>query len=269
MIEQVPFLPVSLDGEYMQNNMIRTTAILKDKNDPSRGYQGFQPEGVGNPVEIFKRVESMSYNTQIFGNAALTFHLLKGLDLKTQVGVDYHNGRSQGYTPFKPHQIIDMSANGSASASNSSSLYWQEETYLTYIKDFNKHHLNAMAGASWQARKYTYFGASDSKFMDDYYGFYNLGAGTEKPSVGSDYDKWAMNSYFLRLAYNYNNTYMATVTGRYDGSSKFGENNKYAFFPSVGLGWLVSNEKFLENNKTISKLKLHTPLYHILTYRHH
>lgn len=258
MIEQVPFLPVSLNGEYMQNNMIRTTAILKDKNDPSRGYQGFQPEGVGNPVEIFKRVESMSYNTQIFGNAALTFHLLKGLDLKTQVGVDYHNGRSQGYTPFKPHQIIDMSANGSASASNSSSLYWQEETYLTYIKDFDKHHLNAMAGASWQARKYTYFGASDSKFMDDYYGFYNLGAGTEKPSVGSDYDKWAMNSYFLRLAYNYNNTYMATVTGRYDGSSKFGENNKYAFFPSVGLGWLASNEKFLENNKTISKLKLHT-----------
>jgi hypothetical protein len=67
-----------------------------------------------------------------------------------------------------------------------------------------------------------------------------------------------MNSYFLRLAYNYNNTYMATVTGRYDGSSKFGQNNKYAFFPSVGLGWLASNESFLKDIETISKLKLHT-----------
>ena len=67
-----------------------------------------------------------------------------------------------------------------------------------------------------------------------------------------------MNSYFLRVAYNYDDTYLATVTARYDGSSKFGENNKYAFFPSVGLGWLASNEPFLRDNKTISKLKLHT-----------
>lgn len=258
MIEQVPFLPVMLNGEYMQNNMIETTGILKDKNNPNSGYQTYSPEGVGNPVEILKRVKSMSYNTQIFGNAALTFHLLKGLDLKTQLGVDYHNGRSQNYTPFTPHQIIDMNANGEASAGNSNALYWQEETYLTYLKDFGKHHLNAMAGASWQARTYTYFGGTDTKFTDDFYEFYNFGHGTEKPSVSSDYDKWAMNSYFLRAAYNYDNTYMATVTGRYDGSSKFGQNNKYAFFPSVGLGWMVSNEKFLRNNNTVSKLKLHT-----------
>lgn len=258
MIEQVPFLPVQLNGEYMQNNMIGTTGILKDKNNPNSGLQTYQPEGVGNPVEILKRVKSMSYNTQVFGNAALTFHLMKGLDLKTQLGIDYHNGRSQSYTPFTPHQIIDMSSNGQASAGNSNALYWQEETYLTYLKDFGKHHLNAMAGASWQARTYNYFGGTDTKFIDDYYEFYNFGKGTEKPSVSSDYDKWQMNSYFLRLAYNYDNTYMATVTGRYDGSSKFGKDNKYAFFPSVGLGWLASNEKFLRDNNTISKLKLHT-----------
>ena len=258
MIEQVPFLPIQLNGEYMQNNMIGTTGILKDKDDPNSGLQTYQPEGVGNPVEMLKRVKSMSYNTQVFGNAALTFHLMQGLDLKTQLGIDYHNGRNQSYTPFTPHQIIDMSANGQASAGNSNSLYWQEETYLTYLKDFGKHHLNAMAGASWQARTYNYFGGSDTKFIDDYYEFYNFGKGTEKPSVSSDYDKWQMNSYFLRLAYNYDNTYMATVTGRYDGSSKFGQDNKYAFFPSVGLGWLASNEKFLRDNNTISKLKLHT-----------
>ena len=259
MIEQLPWLPVQLNGEYIQNNMINTTAILKDKDNPNSGYQTFSPEGVANPVELLERVQAIQYKTQIFGNAALTFHLAKGLDLRTQLGIDYHNNRSKNYTPFQPHQLIDQGASqGYASASNSNSLYWQEETYLTYVNDFGKHHLNAMAGASWQARKYDYFGASDNTFTDDYYGYYNLGSGTLKPSVGSDYDKWAMNSYFLRLAYNYNNTYMATVTGRYDGSSKFGENNKYAFFPSVGLGWLVSNESFMKDIETISKLKLHT-----------
>ena len=259
MIEQLPWLPVQLNGEYVQNNMINTTGILKDKDNPNSGYQTFSPEGVANPVELLERVQVIQYKTQIFGNAALTFHLAKGLDLRTQLGIDYHNNRSKGYTPFQPHQLIDQGASqGAASAGNSNSLYWQEETYLTYVNDFGKHHLNAMAGASWQARKYDYFGASDNTFTDDYYGYYNLGSGTLKPSVGSDYDKWAMNSYFLRLAYNYNNTYMATVTGRYDGSSKFGQNNKYAFFPSVGLGWLASNERFLKDIETISKLKLHT-----------
>ena len=259
MIEQLPWLPVQLNGEYVQNNMINTTGILKDKDNPNSGYQTLSPEGVANPVELLERVQVIQYKTQIFGNAALTFHLAKGLDLRTQLGIDYHNNRSKGYTPFQPHQLIDQGASqGAASAGNSNSLYWQEETYLTYVNDFGKHHLNAMAGASWQARKYDYFGASDNTFTDDYYGYYNLGSGTLKPSVGSDYDKWAMNSYFLRLAYNYNNTYMATVTGRYDGSSKFGQNNKYAFFPSVGLGWLASNESFLKDIETISKLKLHT-----------
>lgn len=258
MIEQLPFLPVKYDGVYMQNNDILTTAILNDKNDPNSGYQNFSPEGVGNPVELLERIKEMSYNTQIFGNAALTFHLMEGLELKTQLGIDYHNNRANSYVPFTPRPMINQNSEGYASASNSNTLYWQEETYLTWLKNFDKHHINAMAGMSWQAREYTSFSASDSKFVDDYYGIYNLGSGTNRPSVGSDYDKWAMNSYFLRVAYNYDDTYLATVTARYDGSSKFGQNNKYAFFPSVGLGWMASNEAFLRDNKTISKLKLHT-----------
>lgn len=258
MVEQLPFLPVMLDGEYTQTNIIQSSNIPIDKNNPSAGLQGFSPEGMGNPVELLERIRAMRYRTQVFGNAAFTFHLMKGLDLKTQFGVDYHNDRNSDYTPFTPHSIINHNPEGSASASNSNSLYWQEETYLTYVTDFGAHHLNAMAGLSWQQYNYTYFSASDSKFIDDFYGYYNLGNGLNRPSVGSNYDKWAMNSYFLRLAYSYDNTYMATITGRYDGSSKFGMNNKYAFFPSLGLGWLVSNEDFLKNNRTISKLKLHT-----------
>lgn len=67
-----------------------------------------------------------------------------------------------------------------------------------------------------------------------------------------------LNSYFLRGVYSYDNKYMATVTGRWDGSSKFGANNKYSFFPSIGLGWMISNEDFMKGNPVISKLKPHT-----------
>ncbi|MCS2606276.1 TonB-dependent receptor [Parabacteroides distasonis] len=67
-----------------------------------------------------------------------------------------------------------------------------------------------------------------------------------------------MNSYFLRFAYTFKDRYSATVTGRYDGSSKFGDNNKYAFFPSAGLAWNITQEDFMGDQNTISNLKLHT-----------
>lgn len=261
MVEQLPFLPVRLpNGQYAQTNDIKTTAIPIDKNNPGGTTQGFQPEGVGNPVELLERMEAMQYRTQVFGNAALTFHLTKDLELKTQFGVDYHNNRAVNYTPFTPRPLINQNSEGTASASQSSTFYWQEETYLTYKKLIGNHSLNAMAGMSWQENIYNYFSASDSKYVDDYFGFYNMGRGTNRPTVGSDYDKWAMNSYFFRAAYSYDRKYMATLTGRYDGSSKFGPNNKYGFFPSLGLGWLISNESFMQNVHGISRLKLHSSI---------
>nr|WP_255419830.1 SusC/RagA family TonB-linked outer membrane protein [Parabacteroides sp. AF48-14] len=110
MLEQLPFLPVKLDGEYTQTNIIRTTAILNDKDNPNSGTQGFSPEPVGNPVELLKNMYAMQYRTKIFGNAALTFHLLKGLDLKTQFGVDYQNSRDANYTPFTPRPMINQNS---------------------------------------------------------------------------------------------------------------------------------------------------------------
>ena len=259
MVELLPFLPVMLDGVYAQTNSFSTSAIYRDQNNPNpSAMQGFSPEGVGNPVELLKRMQARQYRTQIFGNAALTFHLAEGLDLKTQFGIDYHNNRNANYTPFTPRPLINQSSTGRAEGNNSNTLYWQEETYLTYNKLFGPHSVNAMGGISWQERGYTYFSAVGSNFSDDFYGYYNLGKGSDRPSVGNDHDKWTMNSYFARVAYSYDNKYMATVTSRWDGSSKFGSNNKYSWFPSIGLGWLVSNEDFLVDHPVISRLKPHT-----------
>jgi TonB-linked SusC/RagA family outer membrane protein len=239
MIEFVPFMPVTLNGEWTNSATITDNLGL---------------EGLANPVHIITAQERTRLRTQIFGNAALTFHLLPGLDLKTQLGIDNHANKSPY---FSPTGLLNISFEDNyASIEDQSTFYWQEETYLTYNKQWSKHRLNLMAGLSWQERVYRSDYAYTINF-DDFFGTNNLGAGTRPGKPNSYYEQWTMNSYFLRGAYTYNDKYMATVTERIDGSSKFGKNNKYAFFPSVGLGWLVSNESFLKDNALISLLKLH------------
>lgn len=244
MIEMLPWLPVrDKNGNY-------TTSTSSSIGD----VLGF--EGMSNPVMILDLQKRMRYNTQIFGNAAFTFHLMDGLDLKTQLGIDNHNRTYRGYSSISLNNI--SMPNGWADYQNWNSLYWQEETYLTYNKAFGDHRINAMAGLSWQERTQKWNRSYTSGFSDDFFEDNNMSAGTTPSSPESSYSRWAMNSYFLRLAYTYKDRYSATVTGRIDGSSKFGENNKYAFFPSAGLAWNISQEDFLSDNEAISNLKLHT-----------
>ena len=244
MIEMVPWMPIrDKNGKY-------TTSTSSSIGD----VLGF--EGMSNPVMILDMQKRMRYNTQVFGNAALTFHLAEGLDLKTQLGLDHHNKTYRGYSSIDLNNI--SMPNGWAEYQNWNTLYWQEETYLTYNKVFGDHRINAMAGLSWQERVQKWNKARTEGFSDDFFEDNNMSAGTTPASPESSYDRWAMNSYFLRFAYTYKDRYSATVTGRVDGSSKFGENNKYAFFPSAGLAWNISQEDFMQDQSTISNLKLHT-----------
>ena len=243
IIEMLPWLPVKYDGEWTSSNT------------PQGMPMNF--EGMANPVHVLDTQKRMTYNTKIFGNAALTFHLAEGLDLKTQFGMDA-NFRSLRY--YSPSDLTNLSKDqqGVAERWHRSTLYWQEETYLTYNKTFGDHRINAMAGLSWQERRYDYDRMYTKTFSSDFFQDFNMGAGTVPSAPNSSWERWAMNSYFLRLMYNYKDRYSITATGRYDGSSKFGDSNKYAFFPSVGLAWNASRENFLIDNPTISNLKLHT-----------
>lgn len=244
MIEMLPWYPVfDKNGQYTNSSSSTVSEKL-----------GF--EGMANPVSILDLQKRMRYNTQIFGNAALTFHLADGLDLKTQLGIDSHRKIYKGYSSISLNNI--SRPNGWAEINNTNTLYWQEETYLTYNKQFDKHRINGMAGLSWQARTYDNDRSRTTGFFDDFYEYNNLGIGITPDPSTSAWNRWAMNSYFLRAAYSYDDRYSATVTGRYDGSSKFGKNNKYAFFPSVGLAWNISNEDFLKGSESVSNMKLHT-----------
>lgn len=223
----------------------------------SNSTSDFSLEAMSNPVQTLLTQQRNRYKTQVFGNAALTFHLAKGLDLKTQFGVDAHINRDRDYTPSTLLNL-GYDQQGEARLYDKDILYWQEETYLTYMNNWGKHRLNAMAGLSWQQRTVRDNETKVQGFADDFFGFDNIGAGSNPQAPTSSYAQWAMNSYFLRGSYTYNDRYMATVTARIDGSSKFGKNNKYAFFPSVGLGWLISNEDFMKDISFIDQLKLHT-----------
>jgi len=214
-------------------------------------------EAMSNPVHELTTRKMNRFKTKIFGNASLTFHLLEGLDLKTQIGIDANQNKDKN---FSPNDLINISSpNGNADMSSVDNIYWQEETFLTYNKVYKKHRINALAGLSWSQLTASSFSTGNvSGFATNFFGYDNLGAGTTPSAPGSNWSRWAMNSYFLRGGYTYNDKYLATVTARVDGSSRFGLNNHYGYFPSAALGWLISNEEFLKNTKWLNSLKLHT-----------
>lgn len=242
MIEMMPFMPVQFpDGTWSNSTSISDNMRI---------------ENISNPVHALTTTKQMRYRTQIFGNAFLKFHLYPGLELMTQLGVDSHLNR---YKDFFPADLRGLSSFplGEVNLEEAESLYWQEETYLTYKNNFKKHRINVMGGLSWQGRTRRNSKIISKGFTDDFFGFDNIGVGTQPGIPTSAYDAWTMNSYFVRLGYTYNDRYLATFTARMDGSSRFGDNNKYAFFPSAGLGWVVSNEDFMKNLTSINNLKLH------------
>ena len=243
MIEMVPWMPVQYNGKYTSTNT------------PEGMPMDF--EAMSNPVHILKTYKNMNYNTKVFGNAALTFHIIEGLDLKTQFGVD---ANFKTLHKYMPSDLVNLAydQHGRAERYHANTLYWQEETYLTYNKTIGEHRINAMAGLSWQERKYDYSRMYTENFTTDFFEDFNMDAGTKPDAPETYWERWAMNSYFLRFAYTFKDRYSATITGRYDGSSKFGKNNKYAFFPSAGLAWNITQEDFMSDQNTISNLKLHT-----------
>lgn len=241
MIEMVPWMPVKFpDGKWSNSTTITDALGL---------------EGMANPVHVLETQERTRERTQIFGNTELTFHLAPGLDLQTRLGITKYQNNYRNYSPTDLSNIAFP--NGNAWIENQNTLFWQEETFLTYQNTFDKHRINGMVGLSWQERTYRWNRGETEGFADDFFGNNNMGVGTLPKNPTSGYTKWAMNSYFLRGSYTYDDKYSATITGRMDGSSRFGANNKYAFFPSAGLAWVISNEEFFTRN-IVNNMKLHS-----------
>jgi TonB-linked SusC/RagA family outer membrane protein len=238
MVEDFPFLPVKYEDGTFANN---------------RDY----PFAEGT-MSSAHRLSGRRYilNTQTtLGSAYTNIKFSDALEMRTALGVNIltqENDRSETRT-------LAINQNGTASKSMRKDTFWSLENYLTYSKVFaERHSFTGLLGISWQESNFSSMNASIQNFSTDYFLYNNLGAGSQLPRVGSSAAREALNSYFFRLNYILDEKYLFTATGRADGSSKFGDNNKYAFFPSAALAWRVSEEGFLKGNSTISNLKVRT-----------
>jgi TonB-linked SusC/RagA family outer membrane protein len=255
-------------SDRMSSDIMRNTseyfAILppyRYPNDPAvyGAYAGTWPTardfnvGENRPGATFMLDQDEGYYLQdeFTGALELNVQITPDLTFKTNLSVDTRNLASRWYSG-------DYQGRRSSDANGYHQLwqYWQNENYFNYNKKIGDHQITGLVGLSWSEDKYDYVTASASKFASNFYLWNNLGAGANPPTVGSDNTRGALNSYFARATYSYLSKYMLTATGRIDGSSKFGTNNKYAFFPSAGVAWRISQEGFMADSKKISNLKL-------------
>lgn len=239
--EGFPFLPVKYpNGEWAEN------------------WQYPGAEGGSNPVHILTDRKFIVNTQTTLGNAYVNVNLTRDLDFRSQLGVSVVTRGSNQYSGRTLDQI-SRDQNGTASVSNSRETYWSSENYFTYNKKVGENHsFTGLLGLSWQATNFFNISAASQNFSTDYFQYNNIGAGSQQNPGGSGTSGFAFNSYFGRINYTFRNKYLLTVTGRADGSSKFGTNHKYAFFPSAALAWRVSEEDFLRGNSLISNLKLRT-----------
>ena len=255
-------------NDRMSSDMMRNTseyfAILppyRYPNDPAiyGAYAGTWPTardfnvGENRPGSTFMLDQDEGYylDDEFTGALELTAQITPDLTFRTNLSVDNRNQTSRWYSG-------DYQGRRTADARGEHWLwqYWQSENYFNYNKTIGDHQVTGLIGLSWSENTYDYIDARAYKFSSNFYQWNNLAAGSNPPTVGSSNTRGALNSYFARATYGYLGKYMLTATGRVDGSSKFGTNNKYAFFPSVGVAWRISSEGFMADSKTISNLKL-------------
>lgn len=240
--EAIPLIPVKYpDGSWGSN----------------RDFPGAVQD---TPSRYLEEMVNETSNTQTIADLYLDFKITDELNFKSTLAVDANN-KKRNYYSGKDLIQFSKTAGGIATIETEKQIYWQNENYFNYNKEFNKsNRLNVMLGLSWQQRTVEQVTATAQNFSDDFYRWHNLKAGTVTiPSESEDFG-WAINSYFARINYSLKDRYLFTGTGRYDGSSKFGKNNKYAFFPSFAFAWRVTEERFLKSAHWLNNLKLRTSI---------
>ncbi|WP_159445151.1 SusC/RagA family TonB-linked outer membrane protein [Filimonas lacunae] len=237
-----PFFPVyNADGSLAISQQIKA-------NTPEDGALG------ENPVAIMKMT---TYNRNFFrnfGNAFLEFKLAKGLRFKTMLGGDYTGTNINYYTPSNVGAYRTAAPKpAAASATNAAVWNYITENTLTYSKTFGKHDINLLAGYSFQKENGDSTVVNGTNIPDD--NLQNISGATSFSATKSAYT-WSQLSYLSRLQYAFADRYLFTAAIRRDGSSRFGQNSKYGYFPSLTAGWIISKEYFMQGLSWLNLLKL-------------
>ncbi len=231
-----PILPVYVNKELGIYTQVNSPGIL-----------------ISNPVATATEMKRNNNTTRMLGDFSGEYEIVKDLKAKVLFGIDYFINKANRYIPSNIYQSNGIS---SAFISDASYTNWLNENTLTYTKTINSDHsFNLLAGATFQRNRDEGLSASSQGFVNNVLQYNNLGSGSVYTQPGSSATEWSIMSYLGRINYNYKGRYLFTASGRYDGSSRFGTNNKFAFFPSGAFAWRASEEDFIKNLNLFSNLK--------------
>ncbi len=212
-----------------------------------------------NPVRLLEDSKDNFYNyIRILGNVYADVKILNGLTFHSNYGVDYGNYNSRNFRKKYQSGYLVNDVN-KLTVSQSETTRQTFSNTLNYVKDVDKHHVDAVAGVEYYHQYDHDFWASIENFASEDLDYTYLNAGTGTKDNGGGAAEYALFSYFGKVNYAYNDRYLASFTLRRDGSSRFGNNNRYGVFPAFSLGWRISHEDFfskLISPAIVSDLKL-------------
>lgn len=210
---------------------------------------------IPNPIATAKEQIYNNATTRVLGDVYAEWKFLPDFKVKVSLGTDIMYLKGNHYTPSTIYQSMGTAT---ARVNTNRSINWLNENILTWDKTFNDiHTFNVLGGFTIQRNNLEMVEAASKDFVNDVMTYNNLGAGATYLQPKSKAEQWSLMSYLARINYGLYDKYLFSVNARIDGSSRFGNNNKYGFFPSGSAAWRLSEEEFMESTKSvISNLKI-------------
>ncbi|MBP5488319.1 MAG: SusC/RagA family TonB-linked outer membrane protein [Bacteroidales bacterium] len=248
-------------GIFRQAFYHNPTEPIYDETDEKNGYY-MTVGGMDyyNPVAMLNERQSEYDVDDLAVNGRATLNILPIEGLKWDNFVSYGSKRSQ-YTDYKTKYYPgEQGLKGAAEISNTKETDFQYESTLQYSKHEDAHNFQAILGYTYEQQYYFESSLYNYDFDTDFFGVNNIGAGKALLTGNASMDSYKSSSryiaFFGRAMYNYSDKYMASVSLRRDGSSRFGANHKWGWFPAVSLGWRVTEEDFMQDVKWLDEFKL-------------
>ncbi|WP_373513857.1 SusC/RagA family TonB-linked outer membrane protein [Persicitalea sp.] len=204
-------------------------------------------------VASYLKTGSNRLITNLYGD----YEILKGLRFRSSIALDYLAFKEDRFYPSFIFSFGTAKRTGAAQLTQQ--LNWINENTLTYTRQFaQKHNVTGLLGYSQQQNNTETIGGEGSLYATDL--IPTLNAAPQRDNLYTTKTVYGIASYFARVNYDYEGKYLFSATARYDGSSRFGANNRFGFFPSASVGWRISEESFLKGNQHINDLKLRASL---------
>ncbi|QNL52523.1 SusC/RagA family TonB-linked outer membrane protein [Olivibacter sp. SDN3] len=206
-----------------------------------------------NPIAMLQLPVNNAQTNRILATLSAEYRIIPELALKTNFGTDMSFIDETMFMP--PTGIRAFEAQrGIGARRNSRDQLWINETTLNFDKAFGDHNLNALLGVSVQESRFEFVHANRSNFPSN--DIEHINAGGIISGADAYPEEWAIASGFARVDYGYKGRYLLTANFRADGSSRFGANNRWGYFPSFAAAWRASDEEFFQDISAISNLKL-------------